>query len=376
MNAVSLPSIGAPMGLPHAKGGPTAALPLLAPPPDGNVDIGDAVTALLQVTSQLSQQQMLVGKSQVEVADGQRRAAAEQRKEAFARAVEAARKAREAAEDSGGFLSCITDHLGLEGLVGLVTGDFALVVTDFAAHETGLAGKSTNMLDLGATALAGPAGYLLERGAMKILPADFEKSVNDLGSIKDDDVRVANKIAAMVAMAVAAAAATVFSFGTAAPAFIAVVGIGISTATQIANQTGALREVVGAKAAGWVALGGAITGAALSLGASATSISSGIDTATSAADALNAVKSVGEGTDAVVSGLRALDCAKYQHRVDLADADGQEARNAIKRIETMVDGLLDDLRDAKDSAQRATETLQATLQTYNQTMLQAGAMKV
>lgn len=392
--------------------------PLLPPPASGQPDIGDAITQLLQASSQISEQQMLLGKSQVQMADGQRKIAAARRKEALDRAIEAARKAREAQKHRGGFFSFVTDNIGLTGLIGIATFNVGLVAADIAAHKTGLADTSTNLFDLGAAVFGGPLGYLaaqgakelapdiaqtsmaalllggpmglaLERAAEKIVPDDFEKDLDQITTIKDDDVRLANKIALMVATAAVAATSTVLTGGTSAPAIVALVGIGISTTTQIAAETGALKEIFGEKAAVYVALGGAITGAALTVGGSVWSVfssPSGImalkdgakaaKTAKQIVSGFNAAKSIYDGVTTTMDGLRSLEAAEWQHDADLAKVDAQEQRNVLKRIEKIIDDILEDLKEAKESADRAAETLQAAAQTKNQTMLQAGAMKV
>lgn len=387
---------------------------LLPAPASGQPEIGDAINQLLQMSSQLSEQQMLLGKGQVDAAEGQRKIASARRKEALDRAIEAARKAREAQESGGGFFSFVTDNIGLTGLVGLATFNVGLVAADITAHKTGLADNSTNALDLGAALFGGPLGYLaaegakklapegigqttmaaallggpigvaLERAAEKMIPDEFEKDLEKITRVEDDDVRFANKIALMVAMAAIAATSTVLSGGTSAPAVVALVGIGISTTTQIAAQTGALKEVFGEKAAVYVALGGTITGAALTLGGAAWSTFSNAPGLVAAKSTIlkntlrvvNGAQSITEGVSTTMSGLRELERAEYQHDADLANVDAEGQRHVLKRIEKIIDDILEDLKEAKESAQRAAESLQSTLQIKNQTVLQAGSMKV
>jgi hypothetical protein len=241
-----------------------------------------------------------------------------------------------------------------------------------------------------AALLGGPMGFALERAVDKMMPSDLEKKVEDLATVKDDDVRMANKIALMVAMAAVAATSVVLSGGTSTPAIVALVGIGISTTTQIAAETGALKEVFGEKTAMWVALGGAVTGAALTLGGSLWSAAGAVKSAGSAlsmADkaktvakatvmAANAGKSIAEGTAQVMAGVRELERADLQHDADLANTDAEEMRHVLKRIEKVIDDILEDLKEAKDSAQRSAELLNSTLQTHNQTLLQAASIKV
>lgn len=389
----------------------TSATTLL-PAPNTGVDVSDAVTQLLMFSSRLSEQQMVTGKAQVETAAAAREHAAELRKEALARAVEAARKAREAQESE--LFSFVTDRLGAAGLIGLATFNWGLIAADMSAHEAGVAPK-TGAIDLGAavfggplaylavrgaeelapeglgqtaaaaTLLGGPLGLALERAAAKLAPGKLEK-LEGLASIKDDDVRLANKVALAIALAAVACAGTVCTGGTSAPAIVALVGIGISTTTQVTAMTGALEEVLGKKAAGYVAMGGAITGAALTLGGSVWTAASAAKSAVSMAKSvqtlgktirnLDTARQLTEGTHAVISGIRQLEAADHQRDADLANVDAEAQRHVLQRIEKMIDGILEDLREAKDSAQRSAETLHQTLKTHDQILLQAGSMKV
>jgi hypothetical protein len=234
--------------------------------------------------------------------------------------------------------------------------------------------------------LGGPMGVAIERAIDKAVPEDFKKSVEELSTIKDDDVRLANKIALMVALSAAAATSVVLTGGTSAPAVVALVGIGISTATQVAAATGGLEAAFGKKAAVYVALSGAITGAALTLGGSAWGLIGGVeaaaslgtmaDTAKTVTTGVLGAKSIAEGIKTTKDGLRALEAADYQYEADMDNAAAEDQRNTLKRIEKVIDGIIEDIRDAKESAQRATEILQGTLQTQSQTMLQAGSLKV
>jgi hypothetical protein len=384
---------------------------LLAPPSSGAVGSEEAITMLLQMSSQMSEQQMRIGKAGIDVADKQRADAAGRRKEALDRAAEAAKQAQENADD-GGLFSFVTDNVGAVGLLGLCTFNWGLVAADVTAHQTGLADDRTDLLDGGAAVfggplaylalqgarslapdemsqtrvagglLGGPMGYALLRAAEKLAPSDYEALVDDKAALKDDDVRLANKIALMTALAAVAATSVVLSGGTTTPALVALIGIGISTTTQIAAQTGLLKEVVGEKAAVYVALGGAITGAALTLGGSIASWTSAGDAAAKLATAkrvvsgFNGARAITEGAYDVKQGAEALERADRRHEADLANVGAEEQKHVLARIEKLVESILDDLKEAHQSAQRSTETLQESLQTKNQTMLQAGAIKV
>src|SRR5262249_7191713 len=160
------------------------------------------------------------------------------------------------------------------------------------------------------------------------------------------------------------------SGGTSTPAIVALVGIGISCATQVCSETGALEAAFGEKAAGYIALGGAITGAALTLGGSIWSAASTLsstedllqarDPVKVVAGVANGVEKTAEGVATTVEGVQALHQADYQHDADVANVDAKHQKNVMDRIERIITSILDDLREAKKSADQATEILQST----------------
>jgi hypothetical protein len=269
----------------------TAPSAALLPEPAPRVDIGDALNQLLQVSSQLSEQQVLTGKTQAESANAQREAAADARKEAVDRAAEAARQAQEAQEE-GGLFSFITDNIGI------------------------------------------------------------------------------------IAVAAAAAVVTVATAGSGAPAAVAIIGLAISAGTEVAQKTGALEAVVGEEAANYVAMGGAVVGAAMTLGGSAASLASGASKIKAAADTFNAARSIAAGAAEIHQGVMGLEAAGHQQDADMANVDAKAQQQVMQRIEKLLGTILEDLREARQSSQKMTELVQGALQTNTQTLLQAGAMKV
>jgi hypothetical protein len=385
---------------------PTGAGSVLLPSPSAvSVDVGDAVGKLLTLSAALGEAQSRVGLTQANVAEGARNAASAKRKEALEQAAEAGRKAQEEAQ-KGGLFDDITGNMGVVGLVGLVTFRPDLVITDVAAHHADLTTGRTDLLGLGALASAGPLGYaaeqafakyspdwvkpedvaafalagplgtVLERGASKLTPDDLEKDVAELVTVRDDDVRVANKIALTAALTAAAATATVLSGGAASATVVALVGIGLSTGTQIAASTGLLTDICGEKAAMWITIGGTVVGAALTLGGSIASSAGAASSLGRAREAIGSGVAIANGADAVVSGTRDLRGAELTRDQDLSDASAEEQKHLLARIERVIDGLLGDLREAKEAPQRASEVLEGVLQTNDQTLLQAGSMKV
>ncbi len=371
------------------SGGPASLLP--SPPPGDGVD--DALGQIMKMASDLNTLQSATGTSTVTSANARRTEIAEKRKELLLKAVDAERKAAEAKE-SGGLFGFIEDHLGVAGLVGLAAialsgplGSMAfgsssaavassgldMVAADFTSHLVA-PDDSTNALD-GAAVIAGPMAFAVEQVVSKMDPGDVREAADKLGSVKDEDLKVAKKIALALVMAEIAVGTTVATGGTSAAAIVALVGIGISTTTQVMQDTGALKEVFGDKAS-YVALGGQITGAALTLGGSVATIGKSADAAVKLADALQKGKSFVEGAYEIDQGVRNLEAAGYVHDADESRADAKAKKKMLDFIASFVDGVLDDLRDVKESADRASGCLQETMQIHNSTLLMAGSMKV
>lgn len=395
----SVPAAGAAV----ATNAPGAVL--LPAPNAATPDAGQAIERLLQLSSALGDAQMKTGLAQANGAAQARKAASEARREAIERAVEAARKAQEERE-SGGLLDSITDNIGLVGLIGIVTFRPDIVLADVAAHRAGLADGGTEVVDLGALAaggplalvaeqafaklapewlrpedvasfaLAGPMGTVVMRGVEKMVPEDFARDVSELTTVKDDDVRVANKIALTAALTAAAVTGTVLSGGATSATVVALIGIGLSTTTQLAASTGLLREAFGEKAAMWISIGASIAGAALTLGGSLAGTAQTASALGRAGALISAGVSVVRGTDDVMTGVHELRAADHQLDHDLASADAEEQKHVLARIEKLVDSILADLREAKEAQQRTSEILQGALQTNQQTQLAACAMKV
>ena len=178
---------------------------------------------------------------------------------------------------------------------------------------------------------------------------------------------------ALIGLTVVAAAATVATLGGAGPGAVALVGIGISLSTEVASRTGLLEAAVGGEAAGWVAFGGALIGAACTIGASAAGT---LSTLEKTAHLVNAGATVAQGTCMTYEAVKDSERANYQRDADHANIDATQHKQVLDRIQKLLHGILEDIREAKDSSRRVAESLNGTLQIDNQTMLQAGALKV
>jgi hypothetical protein len=358
--------------------GATPAGADLLPSTPSNISIDDALTALMKLSSAINEQQTKTAKGEADCAAALRKGASEKRTAAINDAIEAARKAEEEREE-GGLFDFVTDNLGPVGLVAMVVGSVYIAAADVGAHAVGLDDDKLDLADtagLGAM-LAGPLGvaaYAAQLCVKKFGPDELQQALDEGPTVADDDVRTANKMAFAVTQAQVALAATVASGGTTAPAIVAIVGIAISTATELAQESGALTATFGDDAR-WVALGGTLTGAALSLGGGAVLAFSNPPAAARIGEMAVEVQTILQGAHDINQGLHNLRAADYQHDADNFRVDAQHQKNVVELVERMIDAVIEDMKNIKESAQKTTELIQSTMQTQNQTLLLAGNMK-
>jgi hypothetical protein len=370
-----------PVGSSGAAAAPPSTSTPILPQPDANPNVTDALELLTKLTADMNATAAASGKSQAKMAMQSEDAARIMKAAALERAKEAAEQAKKHADD-GGVFAFVTNHIGVVGLVGLCTGQYYLVAEDIIAHE--LQPKNTQTSVLGAVAAyAGPVACAVELALEKGLPEDSTKPL-DAVSIDDQKVRLANKVALTIVMAELAAAAEVGSAGAATgPMYLALAGTAISTASQVAVETGAMKAVFKSDADN-VAMGCEIAALACSVGGAAWNAYNIFKTAGSVADAAKAakgaatmnVKGAVDGADTIYRGYVALERADDEHDADLANIEVKKQMQQLQMLESFVDGLLDDLKEGQKRAERSAKTLQATIQTSLQTSMIATTGKV
>lgn len=374
--------------------GPSSYVPLLPPPETSDID--GAIAALMKLSSETNSVQTKSAMANIERMKNLKKALADRRYEALDRAIKAAAEAaKKKEEDDGGFFGSIikdiVDNIGPVALVGFAVGGVFMVAADYLAHKTGLEDNKLDLADAGALAcmVAGPIGYAVyaaEQCTKKFGPDDIQEALDQGPSIDDDEVRQANRLALMLAQAQLAIAATVATGGTATPAVIACVGVGISTAGQVLQETGALKAMFGEDAA-YVGMGISITGAALTLGGSVYSVAQGAQGGLKAASAtekalLTSAKAAETGVGTVNAvhnieqGFDALEAADLEHEADNARIEARKYRQIIAFIDRVIDDVIDDVRQIQESAQKTGEVVKAIVDTRSQTLLiSAGAMR-
>jgi hypothetical protein len=361
-------------GMPATARNPAPPTLLPAAPPG---DVGEALTELMKLDSALNETRAQASVNSASAADATRKTAAEKRKKAIDDAIEAQRKADEE-KSSGGLFDFVTDNLGPAGLLGLCTGAAYIVAADALAHAAGLEDDKLDLSDAAGVAAmaAGPAGVALHAAQLavkKVGPEALQRALAAGPVITDDQARLANKLAFSVVQAQAALAATVATGGTCTPAVVGMVGVAVSTTTQLLQQTGALEAAFGEDAR-WVALGGSLAGLALSAGGAIGTFAGGGVTS-GIAMAVKTAKGGLEATHDVVQGLGNLGAAEHAHEADGLRADAQAQKHVIEMVERMVASVIEDLKTIKESGRKTIELLQSSIQTHDQTLLLAGSMK-
>ena len=361
---------------------PGATAPAPAVPastlPEPQMDEGTALAMLMRLTSDMNDTALVTGTAGVKAASSRRSDALKKQMDALKKAVDAQEKARKA-QEGGGFFGKILKNLGPVGLVGMCVGSIYIVAADLALHATGLMRNKADLADLGAAGAmcAGAAGiaiFAAEVLVKKYGPDELQAALDKGPTVSDDDVRKANSIALMVYQAEVAMASAVFTGGTGTAAMVACIGTGISTATSVAQESGALEKVFGEDAR-YVALGGTLVGAGLAIGGSAASIASGGSSLSTLGRVAKTGVEVARGATQVVDGAEQIEAAGYQHDADTLQVDAKRQKQILAAIERTVDALVAELKDKQEHASKLMEICASMNDTHNAAMLTAGTVR-
>jgi hypothetical protein len=350
---------------------------LLPAPTVSAASADDALAQIMKMSSALGESTMRTQRGKVERTAVARKEAADKRLQALNEAVLAAKKAAEE-RSKGGLFDFITDNIGVAGLVGFVTGQPWLIAQDLLAHRTGLQDSKADLTDLGAlipalTESLGPLSTAVlmtgQQAVKKAAGDEFQRALDDVYAIEDQDVRVANKLALSLTMTKLTLAATVASGGTSGPALVSLVGTGISAAAQLSHETG-LTKAIFKSDADAVTMGLTVAGAVLSLqGGIGSAVSATKGVATGVAAGVSVAQGALHAGDAVVRAYHAGVAAGYQRDADFKQIGAKSQEQLLDAFERLVDNLLDDVREAKQSADKTAQLVQSCMQTQQQTMM-------
>jgi hypothetical protein len=397
-----------------APGGVPAALL-----PEPTISTGDALSSLYKLMSDRAETQQESAKTELE-------STATTQKKLRAQHQEAVERARKAAEDQGGFF----ESIGVGGLVGIAVSNPWLVVADMGMHmakltpdalrdfekahldevangvnafgalghakvllETGLGGpqavaalaalggllvKETNILGdstsdwVGRGMMLGGSDALgTTRTAAVGFVADKEGAVADEIRDVEKETQAYTEYVSYAAMGLAAAGAIAGTFGTATFPVV-LVGVALSGAGVVVTETNCLGDdwskLVGF---GLMASGALISG--VGVGAAAAGASSA---AKAAGATLTTAGNIVDGATMLKNGTDTIHGAAVQHEVDHANADAKEHHLAAKRLDRVIERLIETARDAKDGFRRTASTIQKAIEQDAQTpMIVAGAIR-
>ena len=340
---------------------PASLLPAAEAPAIGQLQ--GAMADLYLVMSQLRDAQVGVSKMRVDSAELDRKIAERERADAMA-------KAREAAE-KGGVFDWLSKDIGLAGVVGLVTLNYALVAADIAAHKLDVVENvKIDVVDVGAVATGRwevlAADILLRK--TDLAPKEARELLEKCGipkdapGISDEDVKPVAKKLLMANLMVASLVATVFSAGTTTGVCIALAGIAISAAGSKIAEHQLLDGVFGKGSSKWIGLGMQIYGAA----------ASGMSGLAKGAALGAAEKAAGAVVHGATAGVRAADqvvLAVHEKERDDANTAAESARLALMRLDRLLEMLIEGIKETTQSSRRAGESLQGAIATANQTHL-------
>lgn len=316
--------------------------------------------------SNLSQQQVLIGRANQEIARQKQQ-----------EALEAAKRAARA-RDKGGIMGFLKEDIGVLGVVGLATFNYGVVAADIALHKTGLVDNmKLDVADGFCAAVARVKPELLVADILvrklDITPDEVKKALDEIGlgestpGISDEDVKpIVDKMVA-ANLLVAGTAASILTAGSTTALVVALVAAAMSTGAMASAAMGGPEELT---------IGLAIGGAVLSLGGGFVSGAGGAANATGDAARISAARAAAasiNGISGTIGGIDQAIATKYQNDFDRHDRDATAARQMLMKIERLLDSLIDSLRDGAEAHKRTTETVTQLLETHDNTLTTTAA---
>jgi hypothetical protein len=353
----------APLGAAVVQNGSSVTAAVLPAATARNLDsTQDAMTMIYAVMAAMERSQTQRAQVDVDQAKLGRMLAIRERDEALARAREESEK--------GGFFKWLSKDLGLGGVVGLATFNYAVVAADLAAHKTGVVHNlKLDVVDAAAVAAQSPevlaADVLLRK--TDATPEAIRQKLDDMGigssapGISDEDVKPIVGRAIQINLLVAGTAASILTAGSTGALVVAIVGAALSvsgTAVQMAGGSGDL------------ALGLQIAGAVCSMTAGFVP-PQGAGAAAGAKIAARAAVAVTNGA----KGADRLMTAVHEHAADNASIDAEAALHTLQKLGRLLDGLVDSVKEIHESHKRAADTVLGALQTHNETLVAASCLR-
>jgi len=250
---------------------------------------------------------------------------------------------------------------------------------DAMAREEKAEGIGSKGLFASVTGMLKDVGSDLGTGRFDRVFSDTGADVNDAWHSPNfwHDVEFGAKYVAMAAAMLGSAAATVVTFGAAAPGAVVVTALCLSVAGQVESNFHLLEKVgVDAKVDGYIGAGLSLAGAAVGgIGAAVSSAPAAVSGFTQAAQAAGTASQTYGAAAGVVSSGAHVKNGDFAADAEDAQADATNADNRMKTIQRTIDMIVDAIKDASESHDRAMKSLQGAMKTNGDTLVVAGGMK-
>lgn len=343
--------------------------------PSAQIDgMQDQLAKIFVYLSAMQNEQAENGRHGIDLARAGEKIARAQRSAELAAAARAAR-----ARDKGGVFGWIKKDIGVLGVVGLATFNYGLVAADVALHKSGVVRNLKLDVADGVVATLAyikpelvVADILLRK--LDVAPDEVKKILNDAGlgtnvpGVSDEDVKPIVDKMVTLNLLVAGTAASILSAGSTTALVVALVAAAMSAGAFVSSETGGPE---------WLTIGLGVAGAAASLGSG---ICSGVSAAqsTEAAARIGAARVAASAITGVNAGIGAVDQAiatGYQRDVDAHTRSAEEAKFALQRLERIIDDLIETLKDGKNDQKRASDTVTAMLESYDNSLIHTSSIR-
>lgn len=330
-----------------------------------------AMEQLYAAMSEMRDENMQLGQSKVKENHQKSEVARKEREDAIRRADDAANK--------GGVMDWLSKDIGVAGVVGLCTFNYALVAADIAAHKlNAVENVKIDVIDVAAVGVAasGYVGVLATDMLVRktdILPAEAREVLASCGipqdapGISDEDAKPVAKKVLVASIVATSIAATALSGGTAAGMTIALAGLALSATGGYVAEEKALDGICGKGSSRWIGLGMQITGAVTASAGGMIPGKAVVSGGAAFSTAVNGTRTAVQGADTIVN-------AHHTWQSEHATIDAEVWKQRLVQLERFAERVIEGAKESTKSANRAEGSLRSAMETHlqTQTLLTAG----
>lgn len=369
----SAPAVGptTPIATPTGPS-PSPETNSLLPSPDASVGPEAGLAAIYFMMSKQRDTQLASRRADFASKQIDRRVADAERKHATQEAIDAA--------NDKSFFQSISDNIGIAGVVGLATFNYALVAADIALHESGVIDNlEIDVVDVGAAGAAACgrwdvliADVLVRK--LELGPEEARELLEKVGipkdapGISDEDVKPVAEDLLRINLMVAGAAASVLSAGSMTALVVAMIGLAITYGGKLVAETELLDPMLGEGASKKVGLGMECAGIITSACAGFAGSGAGV-LGSAATKAAKAASYTINGGNAALNGADGVRQAFTQRKIDDAQITAEKARAALSRLEKLCEFIIDGMKETQQSYQRAQNSIQSAINAISETQL-------